>query len=295
MIEQTENIELITETNKKTTIAPIYTSEENALILEIDNSGLNARNARNKYTHRKHWLEYSPKRGYRHCSSSFDSRRRTWCKAKKGTYNQFLGMRLTSEIASDNNLITFGFCSSGYANEETRDKMNTYALNESQRSKVNKLLNHGKALNDLYSKAIDEANEKQKPEAKDMSEYKFNSLYRESEIAKCTSDLDLIVFRVEGKGIKKRCRKAERIFENVGYIIASPDQTREESATKFIDDILLTSQAKSKLSNFREINSAYITAKKCTLNARKGDSPFYGMREMLMEKPIIAKILEVNK
>ena len=288
-MEQTTNIEQVESTGKLSTLAPIYTNEDNALILEVDTSELSARNARNKYTHRKHWIEYKPKHGYRYCYASYDNSRKRWCSPKRGTYNMFLRMRLV-----DNDVTTIGFYSL-WDFEKTQEKIDKYAFNDADTKWLTDTFETYKNVNKAYSDAMEDAKKEAKEEAKTLSDYKFNSLYKESEIAKSTDDIDLIVFRVTGKGIKKRCRNSERIFENVGYIIAQPDQTREEAANSFIDDILLKSQAKKILTDkYREVDFATIEAKKCTLNARSGDSPFYGMREMLMESPLARLALEVE-
>lgn len=71
------------------TIPSTANSFDTAIIVEINNIGLSVKNARRKFTKRKHWIERRATHGFRHCYATFDEVKDAYCKPHKGTYYPF--------------------------------------------------------------------------------------------------------------------------------------------------------------------------------------------------------------
>ena len=247
-------------------------SFENALVLQVDTSELSARNARNKYTERKHWVEFNSKFGYRYCTASFDSSRNYWCKPKKGTYSTFLAI-VTDEV-SQIGIIGFG----RYDDAETMQKLlDGYEFCEENTKYLNLLITAKTRSKQAYDAYKEEAEEAFKQTRKDASTFKQDHFYTKKEIVKCTEDLELIKVVLYLYGVAKGKRKRDFQSTVLAYYIPSNEIS--------IDDMMekLESKAEETLkAEYRFWDSVKMIAKNCTFRAPTDGSMFYGMSEMLM-------------
>ena len=265
-----------------------FNSFDNAYELEIDTSLLAARNARNKYTKRKHWVESNAKgTQYRYCYSTFDVKRQTWCNPKKGTYADVVAMidNPANEKTRNNGDVAVLKLSGYDSNEYLLGIKDKYELDKHQLKALDNLLYIKKAYEDAYSKAIEKAKEEKKNNSKTLTDYKFHVPYTEKEINKCTEDLELIKVYVSGYGIKKRCRKSDYFHDKLYYIVPRPDQKAScpEAQQEVLNNPDTLKAATTFLTDkFREVSKAELATKKTTYQAPQGDSMFYGFKEMMM-------------
>jgi hypothetical protein len=289
-LEQMENESM--ETTKKRTLPTTCDSQENAYIEEIDVSHLSPRNARRKYTQRAHWLEYNKRHGYRYCTASYDNNRKTWCKPNKGTYSifKFLCFDLDGEIRTN------GFSTYETNTENMLGLIDQYELDAEQIKFITNYAQGMEQAKERYEKAKESAKEEMIKTRKDFTDYAFNTLYELNEINKCTSDMKLLKLFASGHAIKKKCRKSDYFNEAVGFIVLPPDSTdaevKKELANKMLE--LTKPHAENLLKNkFREVKTATYSAKDVEYQApyNKEELGFYGMKEVLFDKPIAQRWL----
>lgn len=259
-----------TESKKIPVLKPVFNSFENAYIEELDNSELSARNARNKYTKRKHWIETNKKGDMRYCFSTYDSKRNYWCKPKKSTYSAFVAL-----VKIDNEIFRTGF--STWTEVERIEKLkNKYSFYPEQLEKIDSHIKFINLANKAYNKAHDDAKKSFEKTRKSKDDFKVNTLYRKNEITKCSDNLELTKIYLNGKGVKKRCKKQDYILDDLFYYIHDGGKSHSEmlelSKNKAMEHI------KEK---YRYIDHVNLCFKSCTYNAPTNGSMMYGMQEML--------------
>lgn len=297
LLKSRENEERIQEMNKsdevsskiKTFDSQAFTSFDNSLELAIDNSELSPRNSRNKYTMRRSWIEKNKKGEFRTCYSTYDNNRGAWCAHKKSTYSYFRTMFLvndsTDNYATDTHLRTINLSYYGLK-DSLPNILNKYELSLTDTN----MLKDGLALYIQAEKSYDEAmtqtQENIKETRKYLSDFKFNTLYKENEINKCSQNIkNLIKVSVQCTGVKKGKRKMDYQLDKVGFIMLDPSidtknalQVQEALYHMNINDIALRFSDEI----YKTHERTTLVVKECDFNACRDGSIFYGFKEMLM-------------
>ena len=186
---------------KTITLSSTFNSQEGAFIQDLDNSGLAARNARNKYTKRAHWIETRKNGESRYCYSTYDESRGVWCNPKKGTYSLFIAM-YANDDNTDFNIVGIGEYMDVDKMETLRGK---YSFDTAQLEKIDLMIKLRKASTAAYAEYNKDAEKKFEETRKEASDFKTDHFYGEHQFNKCTTDLNLIKLFVSGYGIKKGC------------------------------------------------------------------------------------------
>ena len=267
-----------------------HNSQENAYVLYIDVSALGAKNARRKYTQRRHWLEKSGKRGYRSCYQSYDSVRNYWCNPVKGTYSRFLALKPLFEDNKLLDIVSIGF--SDYQDaEKIRAFADKYALSDNQLKEV---LDHADTK-ETIGKIIDSHREEQIKRAEEkkrgLDSYTIGTPYSLHEINKCTDNMDLLKVSVTGYAVRRKCRKNDYFNDTICYALPLPDD-KKQTANEIIEKTL--EKIKRHLADtYRTIEVAKIEVKEVELMASREVGGFYGMRQNLFGDSLASQNVEL--
>jgi hypothetical protein len=248
-----------------------YDSMENAFIIDNYPWGFKLK------TKQKIWLEYKPNKGYRVARQTLNPKNGRWCNPKRSTYSEFLAL---VENQENNHVNSIGVSSWDL------DKMKEFKAKWQDQFKPEQLthLDSMIELKEAYSKAFDRARKEASEIVKiDNSTLEENTLYPKSTITKLKENQELLKFYIYASGVKKRCRKSERHFIYLGYFLPT-----EQNRLLFANDMLAKyiGKIQESVNNyFRSYDSnIQLCVKKTTFKAPEGDSPFYGMQEMLMDR-----------
>lgn len=283
--------------NMKRQVLPIneVLGMENAIITEIDTSGLSSRNARNKYTKRKHWIEKHARKGeYRYAYATYDNNRGYWCTPKRGTYNQYISLIFKDESKGlmDDNINTIGFYSY-WDKDKVKETLNKFDFSEFDKKHIESGAKLYEQIDNAYSNAIENAKKEHEENKRSIESYQDNIIYKTDEINKCTEDMKLYSIQIKGNAIKKRCRKSDFYFKELGYLTINKNDDALIVWSRHCDNIKKLAHKHIK-DNLRDFSKLQIGIKDTTYKAPKGDSHFYGFSHMLMA-PFKARFVAIKE
>lgn len=217
-----------------------------------------------------YWIEKG-KNGFRLCRQSLNPKTGQWNKPKKSTYSQFL---LLAQNPENGHVSSIGF--SRYSEvKRVKEFLEKYRsqLSHEQVKEIEKIISLKQKASEIYDQAMQEIKEEKR-----IEKIELGKLYLKSEISRLAHDTKLLKISFVGKGIKKRCRKLENHYEVLGYI-ARPENYIPDH---FQDHLTFKYEIKKGLENiFREYDFISVKVSPVELQARKEDSVFYGLKELL--------------
>lgn len=257
-----------------------HTSQDTAFVISDYPWGYSLR------TEQRIWLEHKPNKGYRVCRQTKNPKNGRWCNPKKSTYSEFYAL---VENQENNHVNSIGY--SAYSDVE---KVQAFKekwlpqLSPFQIKEIDTFIDLKTKVNDFYKDVEEKTREANKPENRiDNTTLENGVLYPEKTITKLKEEQKAYRVVLRGKGIKKRCRKADTHYIDLGYII-KPEGFTKDQAILLANDFLannLELVQKSITDFYREWHGVNLCFDNVTFEPpRSEDSMFYGMKSMLFNR-----------